>query len=95
MREQTIAAVEEAEICLFVVDARAGVTPLDETFASILRKSTKPVILLANKAEGKATENGVLEAYSLGFGEPIGISAEHGEGMGDLYSCLLYTSRCV
>ncbi len=86
MREQTIAAVEEAEICLFIVDARAGITPLDETFAAILRKSTKPVILLANKAEGKATENGVLEAYSLGLGEPIGISAEHGEGMGDLYS---------
>ncbi len=86
MREQAIAAIDEAEICLFVVDARAGVTPIDEVFAEILRKTSKPVILLANKAESKASESGVNEAYSLGFGEPIAISAEHGEGMSDIYA---------
>lgn len=91
MREQTEAAIEDAEICLFVIDARIGITPMDEVFASILRKSEKPVLLIANKAEGKAAESGIMEAYSLGFGDPIPLSAEHGEGMGDLYAAYLKT----
>lgn len=88
MRQQTDRAVEEAALCLFIIDAREGVTPLDKTFASILRASGKPVILLANKAEGAAGEAGVYDAYALGIGDPIAISAEHGEGMGDLYAAI-------
>jgi GTP-binding protein len=88
MRRQTDKAIEEADACLFLVDARAGVTPLDETFADILRASGKPVILLANKAEGAAGDSGVLDAWSLGLGEPIVLSAEHGEGMGELFNAL-------
>ncbi len=88
MRKQTDRAVEEADVCLFIVDARAGVTPLDQTFASILRSSGKPVILLANKAEGARGEAGVYDAYELGVGDPIPVSAEHGEGMGDLFTAL-------
>ncbi len=88
MRQQTDRAVEEAALCLFIVDARAGVTPLDQTFASILRSSGKPVILLANKAEGAAGDAGIYDAYGLGIGEPIAISAEHGEGMGELYNAI-------
>ncbi len=89
MRMQTIAAIEEAEICLFVIDARAGITPIDESFAAILRKSEKPVILIANKAEGKAGDTGIIEAYGLGFGEPIATSAEHGDGMSDIYASFI------
>ncbi len=89
MRQQTEIAIAEADVSLFVVDARDGVTPLDEVFAEILRKTDKPVILAANKAEGKAADQGVMEAFSLGLGEPIAISAEHGEGMADLYQALL------
>src|SRR5688500_14231226 len=77
MRAQTLAAVEEADVSLFLIDARSGVTPLDEEIARWLRSGTTPVIVAANKAEGKASEPGVLEAYSLGFGDPIAISAEH------------------
>ena len=88
MRQQTDQAVEEADLCLFIIDARAGVTPLDETFAGILRASGKPVILLANKAEGSRADAGIYDSYSLGIGDPIAISAEHGEGMGDLYGVL-------
>ncbi|WP_425409191.1 ribosome biogenesis GTPase Der [Hyphococcus sp.] len=88
MRRQTDRAVEEAVVCLFIIDARSGVTPLDQTFASILRASGKPVILLANKAEGAAADAGLYDAYGLGLGEPIAISAEHGEGMGDLYNAI-------
>ncbi|WDI31485.1 ribosome biogenesis GTPase Der [Hyphococcus flavus] len=88
MRQQTDRAVEDAAACLFMIDARAGVTPLDKAFASILRSSGKPVILLANKAEGSAANAGLYDAYALGVGEPIAISAEHGEGMGDLYAAL-------
>ena len=88
MRQQTDRAVEEAALCLFIIDAREGVTPLDKTFASILRASGKPVILLANKAEGAAGEAGVYDAYALGIGDPIAISAEHGEGLGDLYAAI-------
>ena len=88
MRRQTDKAVEEAAICLFVIDARAGVTPLDKSFAAILRASGKPVILLANKAEGAKGDAGIYDAYGLGVGEPIPFSAEHGEGLSELYAAL-------
>ncbi|WP_395331524.1 ribosome biogenesis GTPase Der [Novosphingobium sp. BL-8H] len=89
MRQQTEASLETADVALFVVDARAGLTPLDEEIGNWLRASPVPVILLANKAEGRAGEGGLLEAYSLGLGDPVGISAEHGEGMADLFEALL------
>ena len=88
MRAQTDVAVEEAAVCLFIVDARAGITPLDEIFGDILRACGKPVLLLANKSEGSAADAGIYDAYALGLGEPIPISAEHGEGMGDLFNAL-------
>ncbi|MEO1503964.1 MAG: GTPase, partial [Pseudomonadota bacterium] len=88
MRRLTERAVEEADVCLFVIDARVGVTPIEESLAEVLRKRSAHVLLAANKAEGRAGESGVLEAYSLGLGEPIPISAEHGEGMEDLYAAL-------
>lgn len=88
MREQTERAVAEADVALLLIDARAGVTPLDEHFADWLRRSRTPVVLVANKAEGRAGESGVLEAFSLGLGEPVPISAEHGEGMSDLLDAL-------
>jgi GTP-binding protein len=88
MRAQTVAAVQEADAALFLIDARAGVTPLDEEIARWLRSETTPVIVAANKAEGRAGESGVLEAYALGFGEPIPLSAEHGEGVVDLFEQL-------
>ena len=84
MRRLTERAVEEADACLFVIDARVGVTPVDEFFADILRRKNAHVILAANKAEGRAAEAGVLEAYGLGLGEPLSLSAEHGEGMAEL-----------
>lgn len=89
MRRLTERAVDEADVCLFVVDARAGITAADEYFADILRKRARHVILAANKAEGRAGESGVMEAYALGLGEPLRLSAEHGEGMDDLYRALL------
>jgi GTP-binding protein len=89
MRTQTEQALADADVALFVIDAREGVTPMDRVFAELLRKYDKPVILAANKAEGKAGAAGALDAYSLGFGEPVEISAEHGEGMADLYQVLL------
>jgi len=88
MRAQTTAAVGEADVALFLVDARAGLTPLDEEIARWLRSETTPVILAANKAEGRAGESGIMEAWSLGFGEPIALSAEHGEGVVDLFEHL-------
>ena len=88
MRDQTEAAILQADVCLFMVDARAGVTPVDEHFATLLRKHGKPVILLANKAEGRAGESGMLEAYALGLGEPIALSAAHGEGLDELHDAL-------
>ncbi|WP_417515145.1 ribosome biogenesis GTPase Der [Minwuia sp.] len=84
MRQQTEAALAEADVALMLVDARAGVTPLDKHFSGWLREQTTPVILCANKCEGNVGENGRLEAYELGLGEPIGISAEHGMGLLDL-----------
>jgi len=88
MRRQTEAAIEAADVSLFMIDARAGLTPMDQHFASLLRKRGKPVILIANKAEGGAGQAGLLEAYSLGLGEPIALSAAHGEGLGDLHDAL-------
>lgn len=89
MRAQTEAAVNSADVALFVIDARAGVVPLDEEIGRWLRGSKTPVILLANKAEGRAGETGILESYALGFGDPIAFSAEHGEGLSELFSALL------
>lgn len=89
MRKLTERAVEMADICLFLIDARAGLTPVDQQFAEILRKKNAHVILAANKAEGKAGEAGALEAYGLGLGEPLRLSAEHGEGMSDLLQVLM------
>ena len=89
MRKLTERAVDMADICLFMVDARTGITPTDEVFAEILRKRADHVLLAANKAEGRAAEGGVLEAWNLGLGEPIPLSAEHGEGLNELYAALL------
>ena len=88
MRKQTEAAVAEADAALFMFDARAGVTPLDEEVAQWLRNSDTPIILMGNKAEGKAAEPGLMEAYALGLGDPIPFSAEHGEGLVDLFEAL-------
>ena len=88
MRAQTEAAVRDADVALFVVDARAGVTPLDEEIARWLRAADTPVVLMANKAEGRAGEAGVIEAMAFGFGTPIAFSAEHGEGVVDLFEAL-------
>ncbi|MBW4963991.1 ribosome biogenesis GTPase Der [Sulfitobacter sp. CW3] len=89
MRRLTERAVDMADVCLFMIDARVGVTPSDLVFADILRKKSAHVILAANKGEGKAADAGVIEAYSLGLGEPIRMSAEHGEGLNDLYTHLM------
>ncbi len=89
MRQQTELAVDECDVALFVIDAREGVTPLDRTFAELLRRKDKPVLLAANKAEGKAGDAGWMDAYSLGLGEALPLSAEHGEGMVELYEALL------
>ena len=88
MRRQTEAAIADADVVLFMIDARAGVTPADEHFAAAVRTSGKPVVLIANKAEGRAADSGLLEAYSLGFGEAIPVSAEHGIGIPDLYDAI-------
>ncbi len=89
MRRLTERAVDMADICLFMIDARTGVTPTDLVFADILRRKSAHVILAANKGEGSAADAGVIEAYSLGLGEPIRMSAEHGEGLNDLYTHLM------
>jgi len=88
MQEQTEAAIKLADALMFVIDARAGLTPADRAFADFARRADKPVLLLANKSEGKHGEAGAMEAYALGLGDPIQISAEHGEGMGELYDAL-------
>jgi GTP-binding protein len=88
MRAQTEAAVASADVSVFVVDARAGVTPLDRHFADMLRATGKPIVLVANKSESRAETAGVAEAWELGLGEPIPISAEHGDGLGDLRDAL-------
>jgi len=89
MRALTEHAVEISDICLFMIDARTGVTYMDQTLATILRKNAKNVLLVANKSEGSAGDSGTIEAWGLGLGEPISISAEHGEGMGDLLHALM------
>lgn len=88
MQAQTERALEEADVALLLIDARAGATPVDRHFADWVRKASTPVILVANKCEGRAAESGLYEAYSLGLGEPVAISAEHGEGMAELYEAL-------
>lgn len=94
MSAQAETAVDDSDVVLFVIDARAGVTPTDREFAGRVRRRGKPVILVANKAEGRGHEAGILEAFELGFGEALAISAEHGEGLDQLYDALLpYTEE--
>src|ERR1700748_2852226 len=88
MQEQTETAIKLADALMFVVDARAGLTPSDRAFADFARRADKPVLLLANKSEGKHGDAGAMEAYALGLGDPIQVSAEHGEGLGELYDAL-------
>jgi GTP-binding protein len=88
MLKQTEAAIRDSDLALFLVDARAGLTPDDERFAALLRKVGKPVVLVANKAEGRSAEAGYYEAFELGFGEPVPISAEHDQGMADLAAAI-------
>ncbi len=93
MRAQSEAAVAEADIVLFVIDGRAGVTPTDHQFADLLRRAGKPVVLAVNKSEGKAAEAGLYDAYALGLGEPIAISAEHAGGIGELHEAVVAAAR--
>ena len=88
MQRQMEQAIDDADIVALVVDAREGITPLDRVFVELLRRRDKPVVVLANKAEGRVADAGVNEAFALGLGEPLAISAEHGEGMSDLYDAL-------
>jgi GTP-binding protein len=89
MRLQTEAAIEEADLSLFVVDAKTGLTPVDQALAEMLRRSGKPVVLVANKSEARGSDSGFYDAYSLGLGEPVPISAEHGQGMIDLRDAIV------
>jgi GTPase len=89
MREQSEAAIAKADLVLFVLDARDGVMPADAAFAKAVRASGRPVILVANKSEGRAGRDGFYEAFQLGLGEPVAISAEHGEGIGELVETML------
>jgi GTP-binding protein len=89
MKTQVLRALQDADVILFILDGREGVTPLDESFADLVRKVEKPVFLLANKCEGKAGSQGIAEAWGLGFGEPYAISAEHGQGLDSLYEALM------
>ena len=88
MRAQTEAALAGADAVLFLIDARAGLLPADRAFADLVRRAGKPAILVANKSEGRAGDAGAYEAYGLGLGEPVALSAEHGEGLADLYAAL-------
>ncbi|MGU3495596.1 ribosome biogenesis GTPase Der [Xanthobacteraceae bacterium A53D] len=88
MRAQTEAAIADCDALLFMIDARIGLTPTDRAFASFVRKSGKPTILVANKSEGRGGEAGAIEAYALGLGTPVPLSAEHGEGLSDLYDAI-------
>src|SRR4029077_17040688 len=85
---RTESALDQADVALLVIDARAGLTPLDRHFARWLRRSGKPVVLVANKAEGKQAIAELDDAYALGLGDPVAISAQHGEGLGELYESL-------
>ncbi|MEN9895579.1 MAG: ribosome-associated GTPase EngA [Pseudomonadota bacterium] len=89
MRLQTEAAIDEADLSLFVVDAKYGLTPLDKTFADMLRRRGKPVVLVANKSEAKGSDGGFYDAFTLGLGDPVAISAEHGQGMIDLRDAIV------
>lgn len=89
MRAQSETAIENADLVLFVIDARDGVVPADAAFAKIVREAGSPVILVANKCEGRSGTQGFYEAFRLGFGEPLAVSAEHGEGIGDLAGAML------
>ena len=89
MRAQTEAAIAQADAIFFLVDARVGLTPADRYFAQLVRRAEKPIILVANKAEGRSGEAGTYEAYRLGLGDPVPISAEHGEGLSELYEALV------
>ena len=96
MNAQTKRAIADADVCLFMIDARTGLHPYDEIFAHIVRQSKKPVILLANKCEGKAQENSIFEAYKLGLGTPVPFSAEHALGLEDLYDFLkTYANKLI
>ncbi|NNE58167.1 MAG: ribosome biogenesis GTPase Der [Hellea sp.] len=95
MRAQTELAVMEADVCLFVYDARVGITPLDRIFAEFIRKSGKPTVLVANKCESRASDGGVTEGYSLGLGDPIEVAAEHNIGMVDLDDAMEMALRDV
>jgi len=96
IREQTKNAIKEADLALFIVDARSGIVPLDKFLAKWLRTQKIPIILLANKCEGRTTQLGIYEAFELGLGDPIPISAEHGEGLAELYQALLpYTQKII
>jgi GTP-binding protein len=88
MLAQTKAAIAQSDAVLFLIDARAGIVPDDRQFADLVRRSGKPTIVIANKAEGKAAQAGMLEAFALGLGEPVAVSAEHGEGLADLFDAL-------
>jgi GTP-binding protein len=88
MRQQTEAAMAAADVVLFLIDARAGPLPADHSFADLVRRSAKRAILVANKSESRAAEAGILQAYELGLGDPVAVSAEHGEGLADLYAAL-------
>ena len=88
MQEQTETAIAQADALFFVIDARIGLTPTDRAFADFARRANKPVLLVANKSEGKHGDAGAMESFALGLGDPIQISAEHGEGMGELYDAL-------
>lgn len=88
MQAQTERALEEADVALLLIDARSGLTPLDSHFANLLRRRATPVILVANKCEGRGGAGGLMDAFALGLGEPVALSAEHGEGMGELFDAL-------
>jgi GTP-binding protein len=88
MQEQTETAIAAADALLFMIDARLGLTPADRGFADLVRRAGKPVVLLANKSEGRHGEAGAMESYALGLGEPVQVSAEHGEGLSELYDAL-------
>jgi GTP-binding protein len=88
MQAQTAEAMKQADAVLFVVDARDSTTPIDRAFADLVRRAAKPTIVVANKSESRAGQAGALESYALGLGDPVAVSAEHGEGMADLYDAL-------
>jgi GTPase len=95
MRRQTEAAIAKADLVLLLIDARAGVLPPDESFADLVRASGKPVLLVANKCEGKAAEPGLYEAFGLGLGEPLALSAEHGLGIGDVIAAIETAAEAI